>query len=752
MGKRRAGSKRKRPAPAKQASITIDSPELLLERGVERFQAGKIQESQEALVLVLSAQPSNPQAHGFLALIAQQRGDLAQALHHFQAVDAVIPPNEGIILAIAGTLGQLGRHEACLPYLVRAASLMEVSGALDPLPDDHVHDLIEMALVLLQRGRPEALTLVVRILRCRNPALAEVFQGAIDPDSAIPEKTLAICQQLTQYDPAHAYFVLIWARWLQCYGRDHDAQTVLRNTVEHIPSHWRAWSMLTDLAAAKQDADRAIACIREAIKHCPQPEPLVGSLIHIAVQTAAFDQAGEALDRALSLNNTPALRCMQVDLLHAMGKPTEALSLCQTLAHSFPDSEEVRLRWAKSLTDLGYFEEAQRLLARCSSSNHRVGKAQATWYVSQYRFAEAITLFERLIAARSADTDLLGYLMLTRLFDGDVPGAIELDQRIDEVFALRGQDTRRFSWRHGFQRSLLREFNTNQWASHALNEARRLPPSLQVPRLLRELDLEPGYAGFAASILVRLRQGNGMGFTASSQLQRIPMQIFQYWDQAEPLEDMQALMRHWQQPGWAYTRFNDQTAWDYLRSHTDGRTLEAFETAAHATLRADLLRLAVLAIEGGVWADADDRCCGSLEDLMGEQPELILIQENLGTLGNNFLAVVPNHPFMHHALKFLTDQILSRDGDNIWFISGPGALSLAFCHFYRDTLRRIQLPPGVRIFDTYTFSRTVAQHLPLAYKHRGKHWNHQEQRSRSLFRKPTGRPVLTGNRGELNYF
>jgi len=53
---------------------------------------------------------------------------------------------------------------------------------------------------------------------------------------------------------------------------------------------------------------------------------------------------------------------------------------------------------------------------------------------------------------------------------------------------------------------------------------------------------------------------------------------------------------------------------------------------------------------------------------------------------------------------------------------GPRVL-LAFCHFYKRELRQLTLPTGVHIIDTFTLSRTVAQHLPLAYKHRGARFN-----------------------------
>ncbi|MFZ9712336.1 MAG: glycosyltransferase family 32 protein, partial [Burkholderiaceae bacterium] len=292
----------------------------------------------------------------------------------------------------------------------------------------------------------------------------------------------------------------------------------------------------------------------------------------------------------------------------------------------------------------------------------------------------------------------------------------------------------------------LRAFNTNRAAIDALTRARPLPPSLQVPRLIRDLEQEPGYPGFAVSILVRLRQLDAFNAarpsTPSDIPQQIPKLIHQYWDKVQPPDDVLQLMSSWQanNADWVCQQLNDATAWDFLDQHCDKQVLLAFETAAHPTLRADLIRLAVLAVQGGVWADADDRAAQGIGHLFPSGVGLLLLQENMGTIGNNFIASAPNHPFIRYALKTVTEQILERQGDSIWFLSGPGALTLAFCHFYKRELRQLTLPTGVHIIDTFTLSRTVAQHLPLAYKHRGTHWNHQKQRNRSLFRNPSGRP------------
>jgi mannosyltransferase OCH1-like enzyme len=441
---------------------------------------------------------------------------------------------------------------------------------------------------------------------------------------------------------------------------------------------------------------------------------------------------------------------LRVALLEAQGEPSAALAQAFVLAKQFPNSFDVQLTLAETLTSRGQKDAAlqvQMKLVSLSPDHQRLGKQWANWYASQYKFHDAIQVLEKLLASRPGDTDVMGQLMLMKLCDGDVAGAIAIDRVIDDQLEIKGREKHRFNHRHSFQRGFLREFNTNAWAIEALGQARSLPPTLQVPRLLRELEKEPHYVGFASGILVRLKQAGAMQAIREKDNVTIPKRVSQYWDSADPPEDVLALMSSWQLKAYDYQRYNDQSAWDFIKQHCDGQVLRAFESAAHPTLRADLLRLAVLSVKGGIWGDADDRCCGSLEAITTNGCELVLLQENFGTIGNNFIAAAPHHPFIQYALSVVTNNILERDGDSIWFISGPGALTLAFCHFYRNQLRQLSIPEGVRIIDTYTLSSTVAQHLPLAYKHRGKHWLHKSNRQRSLFRNPSGRPQIVP--GEL---
>jgi mannosyltransferase OCH1-like enzyme/tetratricopeptide (TPR) repeat protein len=754
MGKQRNRRKLRLTKPTavpKAAPPASNDTDRLIAQALEALEKKDNAQASNLLLAVLNEVPYHPQAHGLLGTLAQQRGDLQRCLAHYTIVAHFFPEREAVQMAVAGLYGRLGQFDQAVKPLEAAALAVAKTGIREPLPNQHQHDLLELGLINLQQGEPRALDAVIDIFSHRNPGLSQAIREARKmPSPTTPDAVLGVCKAIVAFEPDHEFFASDYASWLVAYGRIDEAKEVLNATLEGHPTLWRAWGMLGDLAAADQDPDRAAGYLQKAIDHSPIAEQLYPFLIRNRIQSAAIDEARQAIERATKGAKEPEkILWFEVACLEAMGEPDRALDCAKQLAHQFPDSFDVTMCLAEALIGQGFFEQASALhgkLIQIGTEQQRLAKYLASWYAYQYRFAEAAQVIEQTLLQRSSDTDLMMQLLLFKLFDGNVDQAIVLDQRIDQCLQHRGKEKARFHWRHGFQRALLRAFNTNRAAIDALTRARPLPPSLQVPRLLRDLEHEPGYPGFAVAILVRLRQlgafNAATSFTPSNIPQQIPKLIHQYWDKAQPPDDVLQLMSSWQanNAGWVCQRLDDATAWDFLDQHCDKQVRQAFETAAHPTLRADLIRLAVLAVQGGVWADADDRAAQGIDHLFPSGVGLLLLQENMGTIGNNFIASAPNHPFIRYALKTVTEHILERQGDSIWFLSGPGALTLAFCHFYKREFRQLTLPAGVHIVDTFTLSRTVAQHLPLAYKHRGAHWNHQKQRNRSLFRNPGGRP------------
>ena len=712
------------------------------------------EEAKRCLCELLSVCPDDPRGHIGLGSIASQQGNTAKALSHYSIVDRLKSPPEFLLFAVAGILGSIGNYEGAIPYLERAAQSAESAAEPLGLSEQQHLGLLEIALVLLYRGHVAGIDAVARIFSTRAPHLENAIRKGLKAVDAHEPPILNVLRRLYEAAPNHDHLCTLFAGWLVSFGRDLEAKELLLQTVREYPTHWRALGMLGDLAHANGSFGEASKFVAEAARICPLPDIsyplLVGSLIRIA----SFDEASRAIDEgATKVKKAESILLLRVTLLKALGESTKALITAQDLARQYPESLDVQLALAESLTARGCTDDAlkvQQQIANLYADDYRLARQWAGWYASQYKFSEAIEVLERVLALRPGDTDVMAQLMLMKFIDGDVAGAVAIDQTIDDLLETRGKEMRRFNHRHSFHRGLLREFNTNTWAMITTRQARTLPATLQVPRFLRELEKEPTYIGYAAVLLVRLRQACAKLATCKRETAAISKQVSQYWDSADPPDDVISLMSSWQHDQYEYQRYNDQSAWDFIKKHFDDRVLRAFEIAAHPTLRADLLRLAVLSVVGGIWGDADDRCCGSLEMITEPGFDLILLQEDIGTIGNNFIAAAPQHPFIQYALSVVTNNILERDGDSIWFISGPGALTLAFCHFYRNQLRQLSIPEGVRLIDTYTFSRTVAQHLPLAYKHQGSHWNHTSQRQRSLFRKPMGRPQF--NTGEPNPF
>src|SRR5262249_48333370 len=148
------------------------------------------------------------------------------------------------------------------------------------------------------------------------------------------------------------------------------------------------------------------------------------------------------------------------------------------------------------------------------------------------------------------------------------------------------------------------------------------------------------------------------------------------WDADLPA-DVERLMDATREmnPGCTYHRWNDSVARRYLAGLDNPDVLRAYRYARHAAARADIFRLALLFAEGGTYLDADDRCIGPLEALLPARVKAVFYQENLGSIGNDFLAAAPGHPLIGAALDEAVRGVLDGAGETIWLATGPGLIS-----------------------------------------------------------------------------
>ena len=170
----------------------------------------------------------------------------------------------------------------------------------------------------------------------------------------------------------------------------------------------------------------------------------------------------------------------------------------------------------------------------------------------------------------------------------------------------------------------------------------------------------------------------------------IPARLIQFWDKTTPPPDVQAAIDSWRSfnPNFEHTVFSDAGARDYLRRKYGSEIVELFDYCYHPAMRSDFFRVAFLALEGGIYVDADEVCSGSISDFLATYPasEVYLITSSRKDiyLFNGFIACLPAHKLVMLAF----DQIVSalRDAKkasyrpNIWETTGPGQISRAVAY------------------------------------------------------------------------
>ena len=246
---------------------------------------------------------------------------------------------------------------------------------------------------------------------------------------------------------------------------------------------------------------------------------------------------------------------------------------------------------------------------------------------------------------------------------------------------LRGQSLNASQTHVG---QILDEFALDGAQLDALRHIRLLPPERQISPLREMVTQNPDYTPASMMLLIALRQAGQLVQAPerppNGVFEHIPRRIVQFWNDTEPPPEIAELMASWKQahPDFDYVRLDEKTAQEFLEAHGMQDVLSAYRRAREPAQQADLIRLAYLAVKGGVYADADDRCIAPVGSFVPPDATFVAYQEDYGTLGNNFLAVVPEHPVIRLALQLAAEALNRGDSDILWLSTGPGVLSRAF--------------------------------------------------------------------------
>ena len=155
------------------------------------------------------------------------------------------------------------------------------------------------------------------------------------------------------------------------------------------------------------------------------------------------------------------------------------------------------------------------------------------------------------------------------------------------------------------------------------------------------------------------------------------MKLFQYWDGAQPPADVAGWVDGFRtrNPEFEHVLLNEATSLDFITRHYGPREAAAFRACAVPAMQADLIRLCVLDVFGGVYVDADNQSLRPLSELIDRAPRSLAFLWT-GLINNGFLMFRrPADPFVRACLALTLDNIEARRFEIEFTATGPGVVN-----------------------------------------------------------------------------
>lgn len=243
--------------------------------------------------------------------------------------------------------------------------------ALNPAHAEAVHNLGMLALATGDVARAQAL--VERSISMRpgdadfwsNCAMVYEMQEDWPRVRGAYERSLALTG-------SHARCELGLANALRRMGEIEQAIAHYRQSVKLAPAHWLAWMDLGTALMRKEPPDNegAEACFREVIRLIPNQGIGYNCLGVALVMQDRYDEAKDALQRAVSLDpaqaaawyNLARMYLLRDDVNHAIEAYQKAVALA-------PDDEDFHHQTARALQMRGKFDVAEQFYAKALELN-----------------------------------------------------------------------------------------------------------------------------------------------------------------------------------------------------------------------------------------------------------------------------------------------------------------------------------------------------------------------------------------------
>ncbi len=741
--------------------------------------------------LILSAAPDNAAALLGLGQCARRRGDRPAALSWHRRAAEADPANTWYRLECAVDLRELGQFGAardalasvlaeepdCAPALLGLAQLDRAAGQRAAARDvlrrllaaapGHITALLDLAADERELGNTEEARRLAQaaLAADRGQDAAWLSLGHTERADGHHAEALAAYAQAQALQPGRAEPLLQMAQEERTLGRQAAADALLARALAAEPDDPATVVQQAEQARLALDVPRMHALYAAAVARTPFH---LGLHLGLAEALALLGRTGEALARLEAAEavsgQTALVRIRRIGLLRRCGHWHEALALARQATADAPHDVGCWMERLSCEVCLGTPADIDNCLAQAPAATGRdrarlarmrasVMEDRGDWAQAEAGYREAATL-----DPHAAETHFMhARFCLSAL---DLPGARAALRAYMHLSAatlrLRGQ-SRHASQTHFGQ--VLDEYALDHADLPALREAARHG---QVEPILRVVAAHPHSTAAAVALLHALRarglagpvclQSRGAAPGAATSAAPgaalgarpgtpIPRRIVQFWDTPDVPADVRAILQSWRDhhPDHQVELFDDAAARAFIAARLGAVAANIYGRIAGAAQKADVFRLAYLAVHGGIYADSDDRCHAPLQAVLPGQAELVVYQEDFGSVGNNFIACVPGHPVVLLALRQAMAAIARGDAETVWLSTGPALLTRALAQYlaasgalWRGRLDRVAILGRRELFDA------VAIHCLTGYKATERHWGNAAARRAPAASLPAG--------------
>jgi hypothetical protein len=171
-------------------------------------------------------------------------------------------------------------------------------------------------------------------------------------------------------------------------------------------------------------------------------------------------------------------------------------------------------------------------------------------------------------------------------------------------------------------------------------------------------------------------------------------------------------------PIWDYGYMNDEEMLKFVEENFDSEWVEIFKACPLGVMRADIWRIMVVYIHGGIYADLDTVCNVQIDKWMPQlrDKKLIVNAEHEVHIQQWTFAAEPRHPALKHTLDLIKEGLENPDYNDPHFVhvlTGPKAFTVGILDYLGmwDIENKIELADGVFSGDPHAQSNKHSLNL-----------------------------------------